>query len=376
MDLLSRAIRNFFVIALTGGPCAGKTTILSFLRQKLEDLGYVVLVVPEAATELMQSGITPDRLGREEFNRRITNYILTKEEYYKDVARSLASDKPIIILCDRGALDVRPYTEGHEFDLIVNELGSNLVALRDERYDAAVFMHSVAHDKPEFYTCETNAQRSESVDEARVLDAATLDAWVGHPHLRVIDNSTDLNGKRLRVLQAICRVIGIPEPLEIERKFRLKHFDPTLLPAHAQAIRIEQYYLKGDYRLDEERIRRRGQGGGATFYYKVKRRISKGISSKVEHPISSREYDELLHRADPDLGKIEKTRYCFVYKGQYLELDVLDRPKLVMLECELTDAADEVCLPPELEALAEDVTEDEHYSNYQIAWRMRHPLRS
>jgi len=43
-------------ICLTGGPCAGKTTALATLGLHLKQIGYRVLLVPEAATILMQGG--------------------------------------------------------------------------------------------------------------------------------------------------------------------------------------------------------------------------------------------------------------------------------------------------------------------------------
>ena len=43
-------------ILLTGGPCAGKTTALAAISQDLTQLGYKVLVVPEAATTIMKAG--------------------------------------------------------------------------------------------------------------------------------------------------------------------------------------------------------------------------------------------------------------------------------------------------------------------------------
>jgi putative protein kinase ArgK-like GTPase of G3E family len=43
-------------ICLTGGPCAGKTTALNKLSEKLQELGFKVLVVPEAATLMTQGG--------------------------------------------------------------------------------------------------------------------------------------------------------------------------------------------------------------------------------------------------------------------------------------------------------------------------------
>jgi len=43
-------------ILLTGGPCAGKTTAMAAISQDLTQLGYKVLVVPEAATLIMKGG--------------------------------------------------------------------------------------------------------------------------------------------------------------------------------------------------------------------------------------------------------------------------------------------------------------------------------
>lgn len=44
-------------IVLTGGPCAGKTTALSYISEKLMDKGFRVFIVPEVATMLINGGI-------------------------------------------------------------------------------------------------------------------------------------------------------------------------------------------------------------------------------------------------------------------------------------------------------------------------------
>ena len=46
-------------IAITGGPCAGKTTGISIIEQELSEKGYRVFVVPEAATLFINSGAAP-----------------------------------------------------------------------------------------------------------------------------------------------------------------------------------------------------------------------------------------------------------------------------------------------------------------------------
>ena len=47
---------NITRILITGGPCAGKTTVMAAISQDLTQLGYKVLVVPEAATLIMKGG--------------------------------------------------------------------------------------------------------------------------------------------------------------------------------------------------------------------------------------------------------------------------------------------------------------------------------
>jgi tRNA uridine 5-carbamoylmethylation protein Kti12 len=43
---------------MTGGPCAGKTTALAELTLVLNQMGFRVLQVPEAATILRKGGIS------------------------------------------------------------------------------------------------------------------------------------------------------------------------------------------------------------------------------------------------------------------------------------------------------------------------------
>ena len=50
-------------IAVTGGPCAGKTTALSRIQRDFSHLGYTVLIVPETATLLISGGVAPWTCG-------------------------------------------------------------------------------------------------------------------------------------------------------------------------------------------------------------------------------------------------------------------------------------------------------------------------
>ncbi len=49
-------------IVITGGPCAGKTTVMSRLTEEFREREFRVLCVPEAATVLISCGISARKL--------------------------------------------------------------------------------------------------------------------------------------------------------------------------------------------------------------------------------------------------------------------------------------------------------------------------
>ena len=53
---ISKAKHQITRICLTGGPCAGKTTALTTMCERLSSYGFKVLLVPEAATLMMKGG--------------------------------------------------------------------------------------------------------------------------------------------------------------------------------------------------------------------------------------------------------------------------------------------------------------------------------
>lgn len=50
-------------IVITGGPCAGKSTAMSWVQNAFTQMGYTVLFVPETATELITGGVAPWTCG-------------------------------------------------------------------------------------------------------------------------------------------------------------------------------------------------------------------------------------------------------------------------------------------------------------------------
>jgi CYTH domain-containing protein len=230
-------------------------------------------------------------------------------------------------------------------------------------------MRSAACGAENFYTTVNNPARFETLDEARALDELTLNAWIGAPHLQVIENVSGqtFEHKINLVLGGLARILGIPEPLECERKFRLTAFSRDTLPKETVDIDIVQTYLVAQPGTDE-RVRARGQHNNWVYYHTTKERRGPGVTVERERMLSKHEYDALLVRRDCALLPIRKTRSCFVHEGQYCEVDQFHghQKGLVLLEIELTDIQQEVTVPCYL-GHYEEVTDDRAFSNVALA---------
>ncbi len=358
-------------IVVTGGPCGGKTTALSRIQRDLSHLGYTVLIVPETATSLISGGVAPWTCGtNEDYQRCQMQLQLEKERVFMQAAATMANEK-IVIVCDRGQLDNKAYMTDEEFLHVLNDLGTTETELRDN-YDAVFHLVTAAKGAEEFYSLENNGARYESVEEAAALDDKFIAAWTGHPHFRVIDNSSDFEGKMRSLMHEITYFLGDASPFEIERKFLVRYPNIEWLESlpNCTRVEIEQTYLRSKPN-EETRIRRRSSGNHSMYYYTHKRIVNNRKLMRTQRRISAQEYDALLAQADPDLRQITKTRYCLTYQSQYFEIDLFPCwNDQAMVEIELADDQTPVSFPPQLEVIRE-VTGDPTYRNAVIASKPR-----
>jgi CYTH domain-containing protein/thymidylate kinase len=348
-------------IVLTGGPCGGKTKALKFLSDKLKEYEVSVLTVEEQATALMSSGKSSENMGSYAFHALLFKNQLEAEQK----AEALASGKTLII-CDRGLLDSRAYVTEDEFSSYAGLYGFTEESIRN-RYDAVFHLVTAANGAEEHYHFD-NPARSESIEKARGLDENLLALWTGTQHLRVLDNKTDFQDKLDRLLKEVLAVLGIPKPLEIERKLLIEYPDLKLLNNMklCRRIPITQAYMC----TPEEnifRVRKRGEGKDALYIKTKKYKISDLKRIEIEKYISKEEYSEYLNRKDCVQGIISKDRYCLVYNSTYFELDVYpfwnDR---ATIEVELLSENEKFELPGFL-TLIRDVSFEKEYRNKQLA---------
>jgi len=362
-------------IVLTGGPCAGKSTAMSRLTERLEGLGYKVLCIPETATQIILAGLNPSGMSPSE-TIRFQSSIVQMQKAWEEIMENHAhaQQQKTVILLDRGIWDCAAYTPHEQWEPILHKNGVSHIE-RDTRYDAVIHMVTAAIGAEEAYTKQNNKARRENLEEARVADQKTMDAWVGHPHLRIVPNSGFFEQKIHHVLKEITEFLGEPVPIEDERKFLVEvDFDvlKTNIKPRATSDIVQHYIQMIDNDTEEEksfRVRRRGSNGQWVYTHNVKVPIPGNPSARyeIEYQMAGEDYWDLIAQ-HPNSRQVQKTRTCIVFNNIYFELDQIQRQDgnpLLLLEVETSNKGD--IEPPQGIRIIREVTDDPSYYNQSLA---------
>lgn len=202
--------KTITTIAVTGGPCGGKSSLLSHVEQQLSCAGYRVFSIPESATELILGGIKPfdGCMSMYEFQKFVFRTQFDKEALFREAAR-VVPEEHIVIVCDRGIPDNKAYVSDEEFQSLLALFGKTEEEVRSA-YDAVIHMVTTADGAEQAYTLSNNLARTETLEEARALDRRAQRAWEGHENLFIVDNSTGFDEKIQRAMDCIRTVLRQP----------------------------------------------------------------------------------------------------------------------------------------------------------------------
>lgn len=185
-------MRSTVKICLTGGPSAGKTTVLDIIRREFKSHA---VVIPEAASILYQGGFprseTPE--GIRCAQRAIYYAQIQMEQLF---ANEYADET--VIFCDRGTLDHPAYwpDQGESFFESVD----TTAAKEAERYDLVIHLQTAL----ETHGYDTsNPVRKETPGEALALDRKILSSWAIHPQRIVIPSRISFHDKITTVFDQI-----------------------------------------------------------------------------------------------------------------------------------------------------------------------------
>lgn len=194
------------LVALTGGPGAGKTAVLEVVRRSL---CRHVAVLPESASIVFGGGFPR---GASDLERRAAQCAIYQvQRQLERIAEQ--SSAYAVALCDRGTLDGLAYWPGTPQSYF-DEVGTTPSA-ELSRYAAVVHLRtpSLEHGYD-----HKNPLRIESPLLAAETDEKIMQAWQNHPRRVIIESSTTFVEKLLRAVTAIreqlpecCRSHPIPE---------------------------------------------------------------------------------------------------------------------------------------------------------------------
>ena len=316
-------MKKILNIVITGGPCGGKTTAMDDLAKLLRSLGYIVYICPEAATYVINNGIKPfgaHRLNGRDFQKIVSKTQKYHEEISRDSANACPNDK-VAILYDRGLLDGRAYVGNEVFQEILNEIGITESEILSN-YDLVIHMVTAAIGAEKFYTTDNNTARTETPEEAREKDHATMESYSNHPNFYIVNNNGTFDEKRQMVENIIRLYIGEEPVIKKERYLvDIRDIDFELCNNTILEEEIEEFVKKYDNAEDE--VYSRSMVNEHSYFTYTKNRFQKD-GSKVS---TCRTIDKSIYL--DELAKIKgnvihKTRYNFIDGGERYRLDFYD----------------------------------------------------
>lgn len=387
-----------YKIVLTGGPCGGKTTSLARLSPYLRERGFEVITCPEAFSILISNGMSFDYLAAVEGMERVVQDTVMDmqiglEDGFERVLR--ARGKPAVLLCDRGLMDGSAYMDPEAWERLLDKRDVQCVSeLREGRYNAVFHLVTAAEGAEQFYTLENNAVRTETPELARELDHMTRNAWVGHPNLKIFDNSTGFEEKMQRIVEETARLVGLPTHIQkVTSKFLLKR-EPDL-DAFPEDVRVRVFDVEKVYLYEEEIgskhfsqeysfIRKRttinpdGKASGSVFGWTTVQKTHEGQIIEKKRIITKREYSSLFNNRDKSRHVVRQKRISFLWNIQSFTIHIYKEPvsHICILHAQVqtskdsSDSVEEVAIPPFLDVDKKLLThseDDDEYGAYHIS---------
>lgn len=190
-------------IVLTGGPSAGKTSLAEVLTRTYSER---INIVPEAASILFKGGFPRNKhILQTECQQRAIYFVQRELEN----AIALESGERTLI-CDRGSLDALAYWPTSEQDFF-KSVGSSMDS-EIARYKWVIHLETASRAN-----YKASAIRTESSDQAELINEKVKQAWRSHPQRIVIPNSSDFPTKIKLAIQIVKAILQNQNAEEIRQ---------------------------------------------------------------------------------------------------------------------------------------------------------------
>ena len=225
-------------IVFTGGPCAGKTKIINNIIPRLKELGFNIIFIDETARNLINDGIIP----KKDYNYTLKfQDAILKIQNNKEMVHESFADSNTIVIYDRAIFDNRAYLENDDdFKKMLKE--NNIPYLNTlDKYDLVINLVSLSAYEIKNYKYEKDEERQENIEDAKLLDSKTSDAWVKHRNFRLILSKENIKEKEDIVFNHITNYLYGNRQITNTKFYEVDDFN-----LNKDSIKIEKDYIKDD----------------------------------------------------------------------------------------------------------------------------------
>lgn len=358
-------------IVVTGGPCAGKTTLIAKLKYDLELHDYKVILVPNAQDTLTSMGITDD------YTRYYRKLLLKTQLNNEKIAEKAGSQyNNAVAILDGGIPDQMDGKD--EFKNLLKKHGMSITDAH-LRYSVILHMITAAVNALDFYQWKEATEKHQmnplnphTPENAIYLDNLTYHKWQNSPQFKSIDNSTDFPLKLERAMEHVFHILDEPIPLYEKQKYLIKRpITDAVTKTIADKIgyvsrrQIIDTWLKNKDKQIRYRLEAHVSDTNETTYYKIKN------INGIEYPeiISEQRYVQERKdgkAADPSIHEIKRVQFYFKHNDQGFILTVYPFTNTyAILEADVELSYD-AYMPDEIKTV-KSITDDKNYENYEIA---------
>ncbi len=214
---------NYVVrIAITGGPSGGKSQATELITRKLTANGFNVHPLPSAHLLLFNSGFSPPGLksgtdDRLHYERMVLELQLQQERTWAKVAAG--SDTRSVVLISQGLMSARAHLREELWQQLLTDWDTDETYIFS-RYDQVIHLETAANGaETRFHT------KTESLEEARMIDRAVRRSWAGHKNHVVCENS---RGWDQKMIYACEKVLNCAQSLTIKKSSRRPSYSSNI----------------------------------------------------------------------------------------------------------------------------------------------------
>jgi len=175
--------KRILKIVLTGGPMAGKSSILCYLKKYFKNK---IMVIPEIATSFENNFFRDQYFFSKSLNKDLNKLFFSLQSELEFIYSKVAKKKGInIIVCDRGLFDGAAYYNGSidEF-LDINKSTPDSIY---KSYDVVIWLETLVETKNDFVFRHRVLSRKEK-NTILKISKNNLKYWKLHPNFYIIKN--------------------------------------------------------------------------------------------------------------------------------------------------------------------------------------------